>query len=364
MSRFAGSAGLDQWDLDEAFARRILPAVSRTFGMAIEALPPDLAMSVRTGYLLCRVADTIEDAVRPAAPVRRAWLTRFATLLASGRATAERPSRFAEEVACGLRSEGPEIDLVVALPRLLHLLERLREEEQQAVRRWTAELALGMARFLDLAPAGPIPGGDWTALSTLEELTAYEYYVAGTVGCLLDTLIHLRAGHVPLETRERARRLAICFGLGLQGTNIIQDLADDRARGWSYLPEEVARRYGTSTRRLHEPAQRAAAMEAVREMARHALDHLDDGAAYVRLLPEAETRVRYFCLWPLLLALRTLERLVASPAVLLERVRIPRAEAVELQVAARTAVASTSAITSLHAKERLRLEARLAGGSS
>jgi farnesyl-diphosphate farnesyltransferase len=362
MNLFADATRADAQDLDTAFARRILPSVSRTFAFAIEALPPELAASVRTGYLLCRIADTIEDAPRPAAPVRRVWLTRFAALLTNARIVADGSSRLAEEVACGMRSEGPEIDLVVALPQLLHLLERLGDEEQQAIRRWTAELALGMARFLELAPPGPVRGGSWTTLSSLEELTAYEYYVAGTVGCLLDTLLHLRAGAVPIETRERSRRLAVSFGLGLQGTNIIQDLADDRARGWSYLPEEVARRHGTSTRRLHEPSQRAAAMGAVREMARRSLRHLDDGSEYVLLLPEAEPRIRTFCLWPLLLALRTLERILSSPAVLHERVRIPRAEAVELQVAAQAAVPSTSAIASLYAKERLRLHARLAGG--
>jgi farnesyl-diphosphate farnesyltransferase len=323
---------------------------------------------VRIGYLLCRIADTIEDAPRPAPAVRRAWLSRFAALLARAGETPGDPALFAGEVACGLRAEGPEIDLVAALPRLLSLLDRLPAEEQDAIRRWSAELALGMARFLELAAAeggadqepepGLPPKETWTSLATLDDLTAYEYYVAGTVGCLLDTLLHHHAP-VPPETRERSRRLAVAFGLGLQGTNIIQDLADDRARGWCYLPEEVAQRHGTTTRRLHEPSQREAAMAAVRAMARRALGHLDDGSSYVLLLPEPETRIRIFCLWPLLLALRTLERVVSSPAVLHARVRIPRSEAVELQAAAQEAAAANGAVAALYAKERARLEVRL-----
>jgi phytoene/squalene synthetase len=56
---------------DLAFAREMLPAVSRTFAPAIDILPQGLADSVRLAYLLCRVADTIEDAARLPARFRR-----------------------------------------------------------------------------------------------------------------------------------------------------------------------------------------------------------------------------------------------------------------------------------------------------
>lgn len=44
-----------------AFSREILPAVSRTFALGIRLLPGDLGGVVRTAYLICRIADTIED---------------------------------------------------------------------------------------------------------------------------------------------------------------------------------------------------------------------------------------------------------------------------------------------------------------
>ena len=40
----------------------MLPQVSRTFAPGIDVLPGPLADPVRLAYLLCRVADTIEDA--------------------------------------------------------------------------------------------------------------------------------------------------------------------------------------------------------------------------------------------------------------------------------------------------------------
>ena len=39
----------------------MLPAVSRTFALGIRLLPGRLGAAVRTAYLICRIADTIED---------------------------------------------------------------------------------------------------------------------------------------------------------------------------------------------------------------------------------------------------------------------------------------------------------------
>ena len=50
------------------FGRSILPAVSRTFALSIRVLPGELGRAVLTAYLLCRIADTLEDEpVLPAA---------------------------------------------------------------------------------------------------------------------------------------------------------------------------------------------------------------------------------------------------------------------------------------------------------
>src|SRR5437764_10121712 len=45
-----------------AFCQEILPSVSRTFALSIRLLPGDLGSAVRDAYLLCRIADTVEDA--------------------------------------------------------------------------------------------------------------------------------------------------------------------------------------------------------------------------------------------------------------------------------------------------------------
>lgn len=372
---------------DLAFARSHLPQVSRTFARAIEVLPPSLREPVRLSYLLCRVADTMEDAAGVSPAIRRRWLLRFSTCLSyetwsGGGRVAEDPMiggeddapggdrpggqdhgdaappcvGLATEIAGTIRSDGPERDLIEGLPILFRLLRATERRRRTIIARWTGELALGMARFVRLEEEHD---GGWTSLATFEDLDAYEYYVAGTVGCLLEEMIALEIRSDESPARARRRKLAVPFGLGLQGTNILQDMSDDRARGWSYIPEEVAARHGTSTAALHEQSQRDAAVEVVREMAERALGHLDSGIEFVLLLPRGRPRIRLFCLWPLLLAIRTLTRLVGDESMLLRRLRISREEVHDLTREATWRCMSNSALRRLYDRERTALRAAI-----
>ena len=52
---------------DIAYQTEILEGVARTFALTIAQLPPILREAVGNAYLLCRIADTIED--EPALPL-------------------------------------------------------------------------------------------------------------------------------------------------------------------------------------------------------------------------------------------------------------------------------------------------------
>ncbi|MEO7713360.1 MAG: squalene/phytoene synthase family protein, partial [Gemmatimonadaceae bacterium] len=58
----------------ERFGRDILPEVSRTFALSIRVLPGALGRSVLAAYLLCRIADTLEDEPRMPADAKAALL--------------------------------------------------------------------------------------------------------------------------------------------------------------------------------------------------------------------------------------------------------------------------------------------------
>src|ERR1700723_3981061 len=67
---------------DAAYQDQILPSVSRTFALTIPQLPPELSRSVTNAYLLCRVADTIEDEPQIAPPDTLLYMERFSDAVA------------------------------------------------------------------------------------------------------------------------------------------------------------------------------------------------------------------------------------------------------------------------------------------
>src|SRR5580698_8345543 len=79
-----GPVRLDSPDSDEGYQDQILPKVSRTFALTIPQLPLPLRGPVTSAYLLCRIADTIED--EPALPPAEtlAYLQRFKAVVAAG----------------------------------------------------------------------------------------------------------------------------------------------------------------------------------------------------------------------------------------------------------------------------------------
>ena len=66
----------------EGFCRAALPEVSRTFALNIPVLPAPLDLAVTVAYLLCRIADTLEDESTASAADRRPLMNEFARLCA------------------------------------------------------------------------------------------------------------------------------------------------------------------------------------------------------------------------------------------------------------------------------------------
>ena len=56
-----------------------LAKVSRTFALTIPLLPTELIDYISNAYLLCRIADTIEDDPKALVKQKIAWLNSFAT---------------------------------------------------------------------------------------------------------------------------------------------------------------------------------------------------------------------------------------------------------------------------------------------
>lgn len=283
-----------------AFCAAMLPKVSRTFALCIRLLPRPLAESVTIAYLLCRIADTVEDAIDLSVEEKRELLSRFSECLnREGPDAAPLREAFA---TCRSDEERLAFDADVVLGEF-----RTRSPAvQEAIRPWVQEMCSGMAEF---ARAGrEVPGAALDALSSLEELDRYCYYVAGTVGHLLTGLFRLSDARADPERYRALDQLATSFGLGLQLTNIIKDVADDHHRGWSFVPLDLCHEAGVPPEKLFDPAYRIQARQVMDTLIREARRHLTDSLQYCTLLPYRLYRVRLFCLTSFYFAVRTLRR--------------------------------------------------------
>ena len=118
------------------------------------------------------------------------------------------------------------------------------------------------------------------------------------------------------------------FGLGLQLTNIIKDIADDRQRGRSYVPRQLTQLVGIDPEHIQDATHRDESRIVMELLINKASRHLRDALDYCIQLPRSQYRIRLFCLTSLYFAVRTLHRAKHDPRLLdpNHKVKITRAE--------------------------------------
>ena len=305
---------------DRAFCQAMLPHVSRTFAACIRLLPSPVDHQVLVAYLLCRIADTVEDTADLPVEDKERLLARFAECLEDENADT---TPLAETFA---QPRIPDELLTRECAGVLREFRALGPAACAAIRPWVQEMARGMAQFARVHhEARP---GRLVSLTSVAELDAYCYYVAGTVGHLLTELFRLHSPRVTDAHYARLKRLATSFGLGLQLTNIIKDVADDRQRGWSFVPTQLCSLAGIAPGELLDPAQARKARIVMDSLIAKAKSHLNDALAYSTALPRSQYRLRLFCLTPLYFAVRTLALAERDPRLLdaQHKVKITRGE--------------------------------------
>lgn len=289
-------------DSADAYQDYVLPLVSRTFALTIPQLPADLARVVGNAYLLCRIADTIED--EPSFDVeRKTEFERALIDVVSARSSAEALSA---QIVPGLSPATlpAEHDLVRQLPLVLAVTQSFSEAQRHAITRCIAVMGRGMHRFqLQAGPQG---------LAGYKELDSYCYFVAGVVG---EMLTELFCAHSPriAASAARLRQYAVSFGQGLQMTNILKDQWDDRARGVCWLPREVFRNHGVDAEALAAGHWSEGYAKAMHELVGVAHAHLRNALNYTLAIPAEETGIRRFCSWAVGLALLTLRNIHWTP---------------------------------------------------
>jgi farnesyl-diphosphate farnesyltransferase len=293
------------------FCRELLPAVSRTFALNIPVLPRPLDTAVTVAYLLCRIADTLEDEVRGATSVALLGeLARLTRLPAGWEGDAR---HFRNEAGRVLRTEAPrsEVELVEGVEQVLEALAEHAEPVRAHVAECVGTMAQGMGR---MGERGRASGGG-LGLASLEETLEYCYYVAGTVGEMLTGLFSWYSPNVAARSGELKPR-SVAFGNALQLTNILKDVREDLDRGSCWLPRTLLAEHGLKPEELLEARHRGEVMQAHGRLVAVAHRELREAFAYVLALPSVERGLRLFCVWPLFLAVMTLRKLYGNVAVL------------------------------------------------
>ena len=287
-------------DLD--YQEHILQGVSRTFALTIPQLPTPLCRVVGNAYLLCRIADTIEDDPSLDSAQKRHFSESFIRVIA-GEQSAD---GFAEALRPLLseRMLDAEKELIENTPRVIRLTHAFSERKRAALERCVRIMSRGMSDFQQ--------NKTLDGLGDLPEMDRYCYCVAGVVGEMLTELFCDYSEEIDANGAE-LQKLAVSFGQGLQMTNILKDVWEDRARGACWLPRDVFQRVGFDLGRLAVDHDRARFSQGLVELIGIARLHLQNALAYTLLIPADESGIRRFCLWALGMAVLTLRKLHANP---------------------------------------------------
>lgn len=304
---------------DLKYCIAMLPKVSRTFAPTIRMLPERLYGPVTIAYLLCRVADTIEDSSQLSVMHKKSLLHDYANIFNSN--DNDNAVKLFMLRATSIPHENTETELIHNLQVILNVYEQFSPAVRITIATWVVKMAIGMRKYAQSTIATQP-----RFLTTMTELDEYTFYVAGTVGHLLTGLFSLYSRNITPGITDKLHKFSASFGKGLQLVNIIRDLPNDWRDGRSYLPDEILDKYQLTRQSIFAKENTERAVVLVQELVLTATTRLDQALDYVILLPKIETRIRLFCLLPLFWALRTLQKIQNNIRSLLahENVKISR----------------------------------------
>lgn len=283
---------------DRNYQEHILQGVSRTFALTIPQLPPSLYPVIGNAYLLCRIVDTVEDDNGLSSAQTRKFAEMFIQVV-NGNVAAE---AFAEELFPLLSAHTipAEQDLIKNTPAVIRITHSFSPVQRKALERCIRIMGQGMADYQD--------SESLAGLKDLAALDRYCYHVAGVVGEMLTELFCDYSEEINRD-KSTLMKLAVSFGQGLQMTNILKDIWEDRKRGACWLPQDIFKEQGFDLNDLHPNCNDQRFKEGLGVLIGIAKTHLRNALTYTCMIPPKETGIRRFCLWALGMAVLTLNKI-------------------------------------------------------
>lgn len=280
----------------------LLRDVSRSFHLTLRVLPVAVRPQIGLAYLLARATDTIADTELVPMEQRLAALDRLRSRIL-GQSTA------ALEFGELAQTQGlpAERQLLERCEEALVILGSFKSDDQQRIRDVLTTITSGQE--LDLRRFSGASVNAISALGSEAELLDYIYRVAGCVGEFWTRVCRSALFPKSTVTEDWLIARGVQFGQGLQLVNILRDLPRDLRQGRCYLPADGLAKLGLAASDLLDSQNEAR----FRPLYDHYLDlamrFLSVGWDYTNALPRGQMRVRLACAWPILIGVKTLERL-------------------------------------------------------
>jgi farnesyl-diphosphate farnesyltransferase len=283
----------------------VVQDVSRTFALTISELEEPLAREICVGYLMCRVADTIEDATHIPPDAQVALLDTYRSVLESGedRDLTAFMHRVAEWIPAAPTADW---QVVAGTPRVIRVFRALPAESRSEIRPRVLEMIDGMSMFIErYADDGGL------RIQTMDELEEYCWYVAGTVGFLVTGLVTRGTSS---ETASSLYEYAAAFGLLLQLVNVAKDIVDDyESENNVYVPSDVLSEHGLGPADIESVDEGSRFAPVVVALVERAEAYTDEARQWLDEMPLARGNTTSAWAVPYLLAVGTLRELKDRP---------------------------------------------------
>ena len=303
-----------------AALNNLLQATSRSFYLTLCVLPARVRPQIGLAYLLARTTDTIADTEILPVAQRLEALQKLRERILGQNST---PLNFGE--LARQQGSAAEKKLLEKIEDSLAVLQHFSAAEKKLIRSVLTTITSGQE--LDLRRFANTSAEKIIALETAAELDDYTYRVAGCVGEFWTNIC--RAHLFPHARLDEKQFIAdgIRFGKGLQLVNILRDLPADLKSGRCYLPTQRLDEAKLLPETLLSPANEQKFLPLFHEYLDKAESHLAAGWRYTNTLPFGQFRVRLACAWPVLLGVKTIEKLRATGVVELQQhVKVSRSE--------------------------------------
>ncbi|MEK7486376.1 MAG: phytoene/squalene synthase family protein [Planctomycetota bacterium] len=303
--------------------KKILKQHSRSFYLSLQILPSSLRFPISLAYLLARMADTIADTSLVPRELRIETLQRFSQAVQHSGRFKWLQNDFSPE-----KFSLSEVQLLQQSDSAIALLPELGEKNCGLVQKIVRTLIQGMIQNLN-----DFPGENRSEIFSLKNnkhLEEYCYYAAGCVGEFWTAISFQKVPKLRSRNFEKMQQWGKAFGEGLQLINILQDIPRDLDSGRCYLPEAELKKLEVFVQNLNATPEKIKPL--LNEMMQEAEKKLKQGILYVESIPHGEIRLRLACAWPLLIGLKTLQKLRREENLILppQKIKISRQEVYQI----------------------------------